>query len=751
MRHLLLTALLAASRLLVGQTPMMTVRSIPSAPRIEDFMAMEHVTGSARQMTRIEGLVQRHPVDNAPVSQRTVAYLGYDSTNLYVAYVCFDEEPSRIRARLVSRDLIPNDDDTVAVMLDTLHDRKHLNGFQMNALGVQNDGVWTESDGSWDLSFDTVWTSQARLTSHGYIALFTIPFRSLRFQPKENQVWGIFLYRNVPRNNNEESYWPAYSSRIAGRTTQEGILAGLSTISRGRNVQFMPYASFRSSKSIDTRDPATPRFVTAPAEANGGLDTKVVLKNSLVLDLTVNPDFSQVESDQPQETLNQRFEVFFPEKRPFFIENASYFNTPINLLFTRRIVDPQFGAKLTGKIGKYAIGALLIDDRSPGEVVSQDDPLHRTRALFAAGRVNRDLRRDSSFGLMYTTRQYEGSGNDVGGADLRFRLNTNWIVAAQAVASTTTFLNGSHISGPAYHVGLDRSGRTLTYDLSYDDRSPGFVTEAGFVNRVDLRQAAQTLTYRFRPEGKFVVSFGPDVLVTGIWNHDATWLEHTYRPSFTFELARITTLSFFFSDRNEQLLPRDFAALRSGVALHEPSVGLSAQTSPWRQLSASVQYSRGDDINFHPPTGAAPYKAATTTSSVQLTVFPTRALTWDTTYLFTQLSSPSRDRAAFNHHIIRTKWNYQFTRALSTRVIMQYDAVLANQAFTSLATTKRFNADFLLTYLVHPGTAVYIGYNSDLRNLDPILAITPAGLRTGPRLLDDGHQFFCKISYLFRF
>src|SRR5947207_11266602 len=139
----------------------------------------------------------------------------------------------------------------------------------------------------------------------------------------------------------------------------------MESISPGRNMQFIPYGVLRSFRALDTRDPAVPRFDHRDAEFHGGIDSKFVLHDNLVLDVTANPDFSQVESDEPQITVNQRFEVFFPERRPFFLENSDYFKTPIDLFFTRRIGDPQFGARLTGKVGPYSLGILATDDRGP--------------------------------------------------------------------------------------------------------------------------------------------------------------------------------------------------------------------------------------------------------------------------------------------------------------------------------------------------------------------------------------------------
>ena len=182
------------------------------------------------------------------------------------------------------------------------------------------------------------------------------------------------LNRDIQRNN-ESAFWPRYSSRIEGRLNQEGDATGLENISPGHNFQLIPYGIFRSFRDLDLRDLDHPKFTQRDAYGQIGLDAKVVLKDKFVLDATANPDFSQVESDEPQVTVNQRFEVQFPEKRPFFLENSNYFQTPIPLLFTRRIVDPQWGVRLTGKDGPWAVGMLVADDASPGAEVAPDNSL----------------------------------------------------------------------------------------------------------------------------------------------------------------------------------------------------------------------------------------------------------------------------------------------------------------------------------------------------------------------------------------
>jgi hypothetical protein len=337
---------------------------LQAAPKLEDFASMAPDAEAAKAMARVGGFVQRDPKDGAPATQKTFAYLGYTERNLYIVFVCFDSDLRAVRSHLTRRESI-GDDDQVWVYLDTFDDRRRSYVFSTNPVGVQRDAIYTENNGT-DDSFDTLWNSRGRLTSEGYVVWMELPFRSLRFPSRNAQQWGLILRREIQRNN-ESSFWPYVSSRIQGMLNQEAEAEGIENVSPGRNIQLIPYGTFNAFRALDTRDPNQARFTGAHARPQAGLDAKIVIHDSLVLDLTANPDFSQVESDDPQVTVNQRFEVYFPEKRPFFLENGNYFDTPFPLVFTRRIGDPKAGARLTGKLGRWAIGYFGIDDTAPRE------------------------------------------------------------------------------------------------------------------------------------------------------------------------------------------------------------------------------------------------------------------------------------------------------------------------------------------------------------------------------------------------
>ena len=288
---------------LPASPPELVVPRVDRAPVLEDFLEMKPSPAWEGRLAKADGFTQRLPSDGAPSSQRTDVYLGYDDVNLYCIFVAFDSEPHKMRAHKTIRDDLYGDE-RLDLFLDTYHDHRRAFVFTVNALGFQMDGTWTEGQPlQYDRSWDTVWHSRGKLTDRGFVVWVAVPFRSLRFPTVSEQNWGIVLIRWIPRTN-ESATWPRVTTRIEGRLNQGATLKGLKNISPSRNMQFIPYGFFRSYRALDTRDPTNPHFVTNNAEPNAGLDAKFVLKDSFALDATFNPDFSQVESDEPQVTLS---------------------------------------------------------------------------------------------------------------------------------------------------------------------------------------------------------------------------------------------------------------------------------------------------------------------------------------------------------------------------------------------------------------------------------------------------------------
>lgn len=724
---------------------------------MEDFLSMKpHADFADGRMAIVDNFYQRNPHDGQPSSQKTEAYLGYDQKNLYVVFVCFDTEPHKIRGHMAKREDAEGDENA-EIILDTFADQRRSYGFMSNPLGVQMDGIWTEGQG-WDMSFDAVWSSKGKITKQGYVVWMAIPFKSLRFPSSPQQSWGILLDRDIPRNG-EENFWPRYSNKIEGRLNQEGVMKGLENISPGRNMQFTPHATMRSYRAPDLRDITSPRYERRDFKGEAGLDSKIVLRDSLVLDATVKPDFSQVESDEPQTTANRRFETFFPEKRPFFIENASYFTTPINLVFTRRIADPNFGLRLSGKTGPYSIGMLFADDRSPGRILPDHDPLFDSQAYFSVLRVQRDISNQSTIGMIYTDREYHGSYNRVGGIDGRFKFNQNWVSTFQVLTSSTGYEDKTTSGGPLYYAQIKRTGRHFNMNSTFSDTSAGFVTKTGFFKRPNNRQTAHGFNYRWFPLHSVIQNHGIYSGFSRAYDHQGVRLNSWQYFEYNFQFKGQNSLEMGSGFGTEGLRPQDFSSLTATKQYPTANYFLNFESNYWQKIGVHASIRRDLTPSFvtsgifdSAPLGQAPRRVHDDQMEIGTTLKPASRLRIDNKYLYERLYDPIAGLSQLNTHVIRSKWNFQFNRELSLRFIGQYNANLANPSLTYLQKTKGFNADVLLTYLLHPGTALYVGYNSNLSNLDPNLAMnSDEEVIRRKRFVNDSRQFFVKISYLFRF
>lgn len=744
-----------------------TVPLITKPVTLADFAGMEPSPEVRAELSHVGGFVQSTPTDGAPGTERTEVWLGRTHSTLYVVFLCFDKHPELIRSHLARRENILNDD-YVSVNLDPFQDRLRGVEFQVNPEGVQADASWTEANGA-DYSYDQVWDSDGRVTKKGWMALLAIPFRSLRF-PAHSTNWGVVFWRNLPRNS-ENDFWPRVSAAVTGMLSQEGTmhLPGLEGVSGSHNVQLNPYVLGQNEHVLETLDPMNPYFSTRNAEATAGGEAKAVLKDSIVFDATVNPDFSDVESDQPQFTVNQRYPVYFPELRPFFLENASYFQTPMNLLYTRNIVRPEYGARITGKVGHTNLGLLAIDDREPGETVEPGDPLYEKRASAYVGRVSEDLGKGSNVGLMYTDEEFGGGWNRIGGADFTWRANNHWTALGQMVESSTkpTEMTSAaavfppvYGAGPAADVQVQRNGHSFNLFNEYQDVSAGFTSELGFFQTSNIRSDHVHATYQWFPKHKVAQSFGVETNQNLAFDHAHNRVYHysTFDPFVL--LARNIVLAPIGGENSDTVGPQNGYALPASENFTENYGGLVARGQPWALMNFNLQWLRSGNVNYNPPAGKTPFLLSQNTVQALVSVDPLRQLTIDNTYLLDRDFNAHTSEFVYESQTFRTKMNYQFTRALSARVIVEYDSTLANPVETSLVRTKDVQTQALLTWLPHPGTVVYIGWNNDLQNYNHMLCSrmdsgmcdpTQPILPRGPGYLGDGRQFFVKASYLLRF
>jgi len=744
-----------------NERPAIAVPRLPRRPTLEDFLQMRPPDDLATYLPPITGFVQRVPEDGLPASQRTDAYVGHDDEHLFVIFVAWDDDPRRIRAHLSRREQVFADE-TVEIQIDTFDGGQRAYSFLTNPFGIQWDAIWTEGQG-FDSAWDTVWQSRGQLTDRGYVVWMAIPFKSLRFRPSpagDPQAWRFILVRDIPRNN-ETSFWPRVSSRIEGRLNQAAEAHGFDGISPGRNIWLIPY--FAAAEEEVRPAPEAP--AVRGNEANVGLDMKWVIRDRLALDATVNPNFAQVESDEAQVTINERFEVFFPERRPFFLENADYFRTPIDLLFTRRIVDPGFGARLTGQVGSYRVGGFVIDDELPGKLAPPGSPLDGESAWNAIARVSRDLPNQSSVGVLVTDRELGDSSNRVAGFDSRIKLDRNWVAQLQAVPSTprqgpdvTPDGAAIDLAGGAFNATVNRSGRKVETHLHYQDIGREFRTELGFVPRYDIRDAHGQLIYNFLPQGSSLVRVSPRIFAQRIENHEGLRLDEFVSPGIEWELLRRTSFGLSAEAGRVRLLRcldyADPACLAAGPASTPESldfpvdeVALYFETSFVSSLDFEVRYGRGKSFNLAPPPGQQPGPADRAGLDVGLTLRLGRRFRVDTDYLRTELDDPGGAGRILTNQIVRTRFDWQFNRRLSLRAILRYDDTDPRPQLSAVRPENDLNADLLVTYLINPWTALYVGGNSNR-------TATARDAFGQPVTLDEPFHnadlVFIKMSYLFR-
>lgn len=734
---------------------------IDHALHLSDFPNMAPRADLRGKLTSVSDFIQAIPEDGSAATEKTEVWMGYTKSTLYFVFICHDSHPNLIRDHLARRENI-SFDDSVSVLLDPFQDRRIGVYFTVNPAGVQADASWSEGTFP-KYSYDTVWDSEGRTTDAGWMALVAIPFRSIRFN-RNIPDWGVVFVRNLPRNS-ERDYWPRVAANINGTLSQEGTLHGIEGVSGSRNFQLNPYGLAQNERRLNVDDPAYPFFSSRHFQGTGGGEGKLIVKDSFVLDGTFNPDFSDVESDQPQFTVNQRYSIFFPELRQFFLENSDYFATPINLVYTRNIAHPLWGVRLTGKRDNINVGIFATDDRAPGELAAPGDPLYGKRTTVAVARVSRDFGAGSNVGLIYTDREFGQGWNRIGGGDFTLRMDEHWTARGQMVASSTMGNADSgtpptYAAGPAGAFRISRSGHSFNMFDGYSDFSTGFQTQLGFIQSANFRHNFVHATYQWYPKDKFYQSFGLEANQEFALNHQGNRVYiYSYLAPF-WQLPRRIVISPYVGQNSDTVSQASYPALGGFRNFTQNFGGIAMHGAPWSQLNFNLDLTRSGNVNYNPIARGAPSLLDKQSVSLLVTVQPTHQLTIDNTYLLDRNFAVSDGAFVYESQTLRTKVNYQFTRALSARVIAEFDPTLVNHDQTSLQHTKQLSTQALITWLPHPGTAVYFGYTDDLQNIDRSLCNRLAGggcdlnntaLPRDNSLLNDGRQIFLKASYLFRF
>jgi len=692
---------------------------------------------------KVSGFRQYEPGDGEASALETNVYFSYDDDNFYAVFVCKDD-PNLVRARIAKReDLIG--DDAVQLYIDSFHDKQRAFRFLVNPYGVQMDAKQTEGIGP-DFEFDTQWGSDGQITDSGYVALMSIPFKSLRFRKESIQDWGIAVGRIIPRLN-EFSHWPYITSRKEAFIPQFASATIENSVSPGRNIQLIPYASYFDSRVLNKDDASAPYWQEAQ-ETEVGLDAKFVLADSFALDLTFNPDFSQVETDDPQVLIDKRFEQYSDEKRPFFLENASFFTTPQYLFYSRRVQDPEYGARITGQSGNWSLGGLLIDDESPSSIYEGDTDYGKT-AKIGVARVQRDFGHDSNLGVMLTHRTVGQQSNQVFGIDSRYAIDENWIVTGQVAKSQNEEATQKDWDGNFLFAEVTHGGRNFNYTGNYLDVSERFDTSLGFVPRVDIKQTYHNAAYLWNfSDRPWLLSMGPALSLTGTWDQEGELQDRVTDASFNINGLRTTSLSFHLVEGFEHIAGLDFD--KQGFKFEASSEWFS-----W--LTAYIALGQNETINYRPAEGLFPFLGDSREVEVTFKFNPTtqfrveQTLYWNDLKTKDNLAGQSGKSNVYRDMLSRTKFSYQYNRFLAGHIIVDYNTLASNTALYNIDTDnlKQLGVDIQLSYVLSPSSAVYLGYSDRQENVR-LIGNPEIVERTDDLDVHIGEQFYLKFSYLFQ-
>jgi hypothetical protein len=752
-------------------------RTHVDVPRIDTVATIDGILDEPvwRRAARLTGFSQYQPVDGRPADEPTEVLVWYSPDAIYFGIRAREIHGNVVRATHANRDNIDSEDQ-IQILLDTDNARQIAFLFGVNPYGVQQDGTRSAQfaggaggpsatgggfrninplEGSVDLNPDYFFESKGRLVEGGYEVEVRIPFKSLRYQDARVQSWGLHILRRVQHSGFQDTWAPAIRAN-ANFLAQSGTLDGLHDLKRGLVLEATPTLTAHADRS--------PTIDNGNYQQKGDLggDIRWGIRQNLTLNGTINPDFSQVEADVGQVLLNERFALFYPEKRPFFLDGLELFDSPNQLIYTRQIVAPLGGVKLTGKLGGTNIASMVVGDDRQYSWAGNHSP------LFGVSRIRYDYGSSNTLGAVLTTREDGASYSRVASGDFRFYHSKLYFAQFQAAESWTDSVRNS-LKGSLLQADWDRTGRAWGFHYTLRSLDPGFKAAAGFVNRTGIIEdrVFNRLSFYGAP-GALVQTYGAFFGQDRIWNNAGTGHSlaegtESITPSATirggWQLSGAITHSYFAFD----------PSLYSGLTVQQ-SVGpvidtsafivpppeknewggsLSMTTPTYRVFSGTASITEGQVPIFRE---AAPGNSSRIDAA--LDVRPTTAIRSSIQFSRLTIARKSDGSQFSSETIPRIKVEYQVSPPIFLRLVGQYAArsrsalrdrngnpILVNAVLDTGEVTNEFSTDWLFSYRPVPGTLVYLGYGSTLDE--------PREFRfQNLRRTRDG--FFGKISYLFR-
>jgi hypothetical protein len=688
--------------------------------------------------TAIELSYEFFPGDNVTPPVRTECRITFDDSNVYLGCTAFDPHPGEIRAHLADRDAITTfqQDDHIAVQFDPFNDERRAFQFRVNPLGVQADAIFSELDGIEDWAWDAIWQSAGRITGEGYVVEVAVPFNQLRFpRARGAETWGLDLYRSYPRNVRHRIS-AAYRDRNRScLLCQIHKIEGFAGITPGRNLEIDPTAT---AHRTDRRDelPGGP-FHEADKGGEAGVTAKWGITPNLILNGTVNPDFSQVEADVAQLEVNTRFALFYEEKRPFFLEGTDFFATPLPTVHTRTVADPRGGLKVTGKAGRDALGVFVARDavnnlvlpaNQGSDYVSLDQ-----RVWSGVVRYRRDLGKASTVGAVYTGREGDGYHNHLYGVDTFVRLSSADTVRAQYTRSDTRYPDpvveergqkAGAFGGGGFFADYNHQSQNWMWFAQVQDLGRNYRADSGFIPRVDVRTAQGAFARVLHAEaGHWYSQLNLQVIGLRTEDHDRRLTDQKAGAEVVYAGPLQSVLDVTVSANKERL---------AGVLYDLDRVELTGEIRPTGNLRINVAGAFGDSLDVDNHRKGSGLRI---TPSIEYRLGRSLELR-----LSHDLETLDVDAGrVFTARLTQGRLVYYLGTRVFARLILQYLDLHQDPALYVEPVeprTRRLFSQFLFSYKLNPQTVFFLGYSDNSRNVP-----------SSAELARTDRTFFVKLGY----
>lgn len=709
----------------IGASASLAADSEPhQVPRIAGPIAVDGVLDEAGwgEALVLELGYEVRPAENTPALVRTEVLLGFDDSHLYAAFRAFDPDPTAIRARYSDRDRLLNDD-WVALILDTFDDARRYFEFFVNPLGIQADGI-ESTGGDTVLEWDAIWDSAGQIGPDGYVVEIAIPFSSLRFQPTDGeQTWRFDAVRSYPRTvDHRLALFPRDRSNNC-YMCQSDRIRGFEGASPGHALELD--ATLTALRS-EAREPFPDGdFESRESDAELGLTARWGVTPNLNLSAAINPDFSQVEADAAQLDINTQFSLFYPEKRPFFLEGVDYFSTPLNAVYTRTMAEPAWGLKAAGKIGAGALGVFAVRDDVtnllfPGPERSGTGSLDGASTASVV-RYRHDIGGSSTVGGLVTSREAGGYHNRLYAADFNLRFTPRDTLLGQVAYTDTRYPDdvatfagqpSGSFDGNATDVMFMHVTRSFEYYAHYIGISPGVRADLGFMPRAG---------YRFYDSGVLFTWQQNDP--RHWYNLFKVWLGYEYEEDW--DGAMLRTAPGTFVEYHGPLQTSFFATIYGGcrtyrgVEYDNRSIDARFEIVPLGDLTLGLRLQAGDAVDYE--FGRAGDRLRLTPS---LQLYAGRHLNLELAHIHERLDIDQGRLYTADLSELRTI--YQFNRRAFLRLILQYDDHSYEEDRYPRPIDPRYRhllTQLLFSYKINPWTALYLGY-SDTSLGDSQLSLT---------------------------